>query len=249
MSYHELIHTPESAPKIVSRVIDESIIFGFSKWFKKPLKKKFDALGLPTNNITSLGPVPFELTMGMRLTGGFFNHKTGEMAVLPESRILFHVIAHETAHANDPYTEENDFVYGGIKNREMVAKHVTDVANQTLKTKKYISGYHKYLTKLYRKGRIPFELFLHETHAILIEQRFVNPNHLRQVDAAQRKKIEKIGEKETFVPLLSQENDESVEGVDKTLMILLPDDIKTLQDLDQHILGYQEEFRGIRPMK
>lgn len=116
------------------------------------------------------------------------------------------VIAHELAHANSPTREENDRLYGSREKREKSLDFVKKVAEQTTKTRTFLNPYHKYLFRQLEKGSITFDRFVEETHAILIELKFTNPNHLQQVEEAQRNKLisrygEGSSEVKTAVPI------------------------------------------------
>ncbi len=200
-----------------------------------------EIIGLPTNNVTQVTYSPNEGPQDHRL--GSVHMGTGELTLfkrldtLPEIAQLG-TLVHEMGHENDCFKLENARLFGGLDGMRKTASHVISVARQTRETGKFLNGYHRLLCEQLNAGKISEVRFFQETHSILIELRMTNPEHLLQVEEAQKSAMDRAGKLESFVELK--------EGVDKTLVNLIPG-IYSTRELDRHVLNLRWSFNTKMP--
>jgi hypothetical protein len=224
---------------------------GFSSEQAHWLQGRFADIGLPTRNIREAVYLPNTLrkknVVGhwreKHLTGGYAGefalYKRFEDPRLPEIAHLA-TIVHELGHVNSPLKETNADLYGGEKNREKAVDLAWQVAAQTDATGVYMNGYHRALHRSFVRGEIGGEHFVEETNAIMLELRFVNPNHLMQVQEAQNSKLQiLLGTRE-------QVGVDIVSGLDETIANLLSNNGSGAQFtpdmVDAHVLQVRESF-------
>lgn len=227
---------------------------GFNNEQEKWIEDKLVAVALPVYNLKSLhrkeNKFGSENTLG---SWGYGILNYGEFSVyelldkqINEKKIG--TIAHEGAHANTPFNENNTFIFGTEASREAAAKHAEKVANQTLVTKKFLNGYHKYLYEKYNSQKINLEDFQEETWAIMTELAISNRAHLKQVQEAQHGALNRLKQTGQGVPektyLISHQDQKGeviVNGVDIALINLV-DGVDTLDALKEHIISLKGEF-------
>ncbi|MFC1780134.1 hypothetical protein ACFLY9_00355 [Patescibacteria group bacterium] len=144
------------------------------------------------------------------------------------------VIAHEGAHACSPLKEGNENLFASPEDIVFAREHAEAVAIQTLATRKYLSGYHKALHNALELGEINWIRFCEETHAILVEQRMTNLNHLLQVEESQVQRMKQLGHDQTQITSLRS-------GVDRTLISLI-DGVDDAIGLETHIQKFRQSL-------
>lgn len=239
------------------------------------LKGGIAKIGIPVDNVKRL--VASENTRENAYTLGSFALGGGEKGTMTIYKLRgeipliaqIGVDAHELTHATSPFLEENSELYGSNEAREQAKQHAIGVANQTVATRVFLSGYHKYHYDLlmdargqHEMGKITSEelkssewLFAEETNAIMVQMRFENPRHLAEVEKAQHeslKRRQRGGENDLpkAVNLISHKNDRGeviLDGVDKTLVSLISE-VSNQQELDAHVRDvrtyYAQQDRG-----
>jgi len=233
---------------------------GFNNEQEKWIEDKLVTVALPVYNLKSLhrkeNKYGSENTLG---SWGYGIPNYGEFSIyelldkqINEKKIG--TIAHESAHANTPFNENNTFIFGSEATREAAAKHAIKVANQTVITKKFLNGYHRHLHDKYigrdipKKDRISLATFQEETWAIMTELAITNRAHLEQVQEAQHKSLYKLKIEGENVPekvyLISHQDEKGevvVNGVDIALINLV-DGVDTLDALKEHVISLKGEF-------
>ncbi|OGM05547.1 hypothetical protein A2125_02675 [Candidatus Woesebacteria bacterium GWB1_43_5] len=217
-------------------------------WVKNSIRK----IGLPTQNLRRVVYLGNDIDgredwLGHWQRRNFDETHRGELALyknledpnLPEIAHL-ETMVHELAHANSPLRPENSYNYGGEKNRQRFEHLSREVARQTKATKVFLNPYHAHLYQKLQSGEIDDDVFVEEIQAILVELRVTNPNHLRQVEAAQIRKMimRGLGSSVSFF-----------DGVSDALVNLYKHggnpDIKGRVELEQHILKVRNGFGAI----
>jgi hypothetical protein len=252
-SWKDIQSLPQTESNIALRVetIPEGIPFkGFKEGQSIWVRRQIESIGLPLGNLTEVSYE--ENTFGKENVTGSFNYFDGHLTLykslekLPEI-VQLETIVHELAHQNDP-TEETglESYYKSDEAKEHAKKHAEAITEQILETGKYLSGYQKWLVKQYRAGKnnIDYKRLVRENHAILIEQRFTNANHVKQVQEAQKNElIRKHGKQEgldRYTSMMTEEGQETG-GVDKTLIGLIPE-VSNKEELNTHISNVRKSF-------
>lgn len=196
------------------------------------IRRMVESVGLPLDNVSR---ITFQERSAQDTVNsgvlGSVHMETGELSFykrlegLPEIAQLG-VATHELAHENDPHNVNNARLYGSEENMRMTAENVKKLADQTVDTEVFMNWYHKFLFEKLESGQIDNDRFLRETHAIMIELRFTNPKHLKEVLRSQ--------DKETA--------DEIFNNLDNTLLALMPH-LKTTEELNKHIDNLQNSFK------
>lgn len=196
------------------------------------IRRMVESVGLPLDNVSR---ITFQERSAQDTVNsgvlGSVHMETGELSFykrlegLPEIAQLG-VATHELAHENDPHNVINARLYGSEENMRMTAENVKKLADQTIDTEVFMNWYHKFLFEKLESGQIDNDRFLRETHAIMIELRFTNPKHLKEVLRSQ--------DKETA--------DEIFNNLDNTLLALMPH-LKTTEELNKHIDNLHNSFK------
>jgi len=233
--------------------LEETKKFGFDNEQEKWIVDTLASIALPVDNIKSLhrrkNKLGCENVVGSWGTG-ILNY--GEFSIyelldkeIKEQKIG--TLTHESAHANTPFNEKNTFIFGSETIRENAAEHARKSANQTLITKKFLNGYHKYLYEKFIDNKIGLGTFEEETWAIMTELAIINRAHLEQVQEAQHKSIDKLRgggintpEKVYLMSHSDQRGETVVDGVD-TALINLIDGVDTLGALEEHVVSLKGE--------
>lgn len=187
-----------------------------------------NTIGLPLNNVTRVSHAVE--TDRQSLTLGSFHLRDGELTFykrmenLPEVAQLG-VAFHELAHANSPFLRKNSALYGTEQNRLAAVDNAITVAGQTLESHIYLNGYHKMLLKALENGDINQGRYLEETNAIMIQLRFTDPKHLREVLESQN----------------TDTADAVIDQLDETLLTLMPQ-FANKEALDRHIKSLKESY-------
>lgn len=212
------------------------------------------AVGLPVDNYTKLIRAKNDASQGTKHHLGSWGigvHNYGEFTVyelldqyggeISEERLA--TIAHEGAHANTPLLPENAHLFGSETERTQAEKFAWAAADQTLRTGKYLNGYHSALAQELSTGEITYETFVEETQAIASELALTNRAKLAQVEAAQHAQLDRqrrLDIPETLVEpvnLLSGVSNDgvvSVDGIDRQLIALLRD-VSDYHSLINHV--------------
>lgn len=196
------------------------------------IRRMVESVGLPLDNVSR---ITFQERSAQDTVNsgvlGSVHMETGELSFykrlegLPEIAQLG-VATHELAHENDPHNVNNARLYGSEENMRATAENVKRLADQTIDTEVFMNWYHKFLFEKLESGQIDNDRFLRETHAIMIELRFTNPKHLKEVLRSQ--------DKETA--------DEIFNNLDNTLLALMPH-LKTTEELNKHIDNLHNSFK------
>lgn len=202
----------------------EAEFVGFTPDQVKSVKKHFEATGLPLENIETV--VYKKNQKGEENVLGSFQPTERTVTLYKDLNKLPPIaqhgtIVHEQSHSVSPLNPENQRFYGSIESFERAREHAIAVSKQSLETRKFINGYHAFLAKQLEAGQIDTGRFVEETSAILMETRFNNAEHLKQVNEAQKNKAGA-----NAVDIIS--------GVDETLISLIPQ-VNSKEDLDEHI--------------
>lgn len=260
----EVYPLPVSFPEIYGPLVEDARGFlrdlpheGFrSDEHRETVITQIDAVGLPVDNYRSLAYKQNEKgkenTLG---SWGIGSKNFGEFSVyellerqIPEQRLS--TIAHEGAHANSPLQKENAYLFGGEAERARAEKYVWQLANQSLITGKYMTGYHKYLSQQLTLGKIDYRTFAEETQAIATELAMTNRAKLIQVEDAQRDKIGRMhlmgALPASFEPvdLLSRvapDGHVEVGGID-TQLIALVRGVNNFAELLEHVGNLKAQF-------
>lgn len=136
---------------------------------------------------------------------------------------------HELTHISSPTIAENESVYGSRESLEAAWDNATTVASQTHETGRYLNGYHKLLHTRFMAGEITTQKFVEETNAIMMELRFTNPKHLKEVLDAQSVALfnKNAGNHES-------RTDAILNQIDTTLLNLMPQ-FSNPAELNTHI--------------
>jgi len=218
----------------------EAEMVGFTPEQEERVQEHIESTGLPSDNIHRVVYRPAR--RGEENIIGSFQPYDGTLTIYKPidklSPVAQHsTIIHEQAHSSSPLDERNSRLYGSDKEMIAARQHAIAVSRQSIETGKYLNPYQKYLARQLEADQIDQSRFVEETHAILVELRFNNPEHLRQVEMAQIKRASKMGK--DGVALMTNSNDAAngkVIGVDRTLTSLI-DGLNTKEDIDRHANG------------
>lgn len=227
---------------------------GFTPEQRGQLIDQVVAVGLPVDNYTKLIRGKNDVRAGTEHHLGSWGTGIGNYgeftiyelldrygAEIPEERLA--TIAHEGAHANTPLLPENAHLFGGETERVEAERFAWAAADQTLRTKRYLTGYHADLAEKLSQGKITHETFVEETQAIATELALTNRAKLEQVEAAQHAQLDRqrrLDAPETLVEpvnLLSRVNKDgvvAVEGIDRQLIALIKD-VSDYRGLIDHV--------------
>lgn len=243
-----------------------------AKWFsthrlnsEEWTKSAIAAIGLPVDNLEEVifteNTKEDPNTLGSWGVGGAEIGKFRLYKLLKEIPPVAQIgtMTHELAHANTPFNEENNALYGSEEARERAAKHAEAIAEQTIATRVFLNPYHRQIFGIYEatvekygensdKALQARKLLDEETHAIMSQLRLENPKHLAQVEAAQHASLERRRRGGEDVPepvhILSHKDAEGnvvVDGIDTTLISLIPE-VDTLEDLNNHFRDLKTRF-------
>lgn len=173
-----------------------------------------------------------------------YDARTGILTISTEAFVprerLMRALVHEIAHSCTPLKIPRDDVSViAFPGEEKTAEFIRSVISQTLETRIFINDEHAYVHKQYVAGELSFYDFAEETWAILVDQRYTNPSHLRQIDEAQRKSMDQRGKKSLAVSLLSSEGSKKAIGIDTIVMEKIGLRSKNPASLDQHISNFR----------
>ncbi len=210
------------------------------------IKRCVAMVGLPVDNITSFhkkindkGREDFLGSWGVGRHYGEFSVYELLGRVVPEKKLG--TVAHELAHANSPFEERNDSAFGGRETRESAADFAKRLASQTDRTGIFMNPYHRELHMRFREGRITFERFVEETWAIVVELALSNRAKLEQVHEAWRSKMDRLGEGDHFVGVITEEGRDVPGGVDAYLIKLI-EEVNDVEGLRAHADGLKIIF-------
>jgi hypothetical protein len=277
---HEMIH-PGYGPEAKSQVIPETnfqpadyeVQFadprlrlqnlpyeGFrSKEHRDDLVDNIVAVGLPVVNYRSLHysqnrndshDYLGSWGAGSEVYGQFTIYELLERQI-PEERLA--TVVHEGAHANTPLRKENAYLFDGEPGRAEAEQYAYDLADQSLLTNKFMTGYHKSLAEQLRSGKISRNLFAEETQAIATELALSNRAKLTQTEEAQHHRLEvmqsfgQVSRERTPINLSSRidkDGNALVDGIDKQLIQLL-NGVENYQDLIRHTGQLKSNFYGV----
>lgn len=221
-------------------------------------RSAIERIGLPTNNVTSVTYRPNE--RGRENVLGQAHWDTGELRAYksisdhPEIAQIS-VLAHELAHHATPWHDKNQSLYGEsqfISAQEMrhAREHSLAIAEQSRLTGIFLNGYHKELFRRLDAGELSPARFIEETQAIMVSERFGNPNHLRQVQESQRKEIERLQMNNKteweYVSITATEEELKYEwvgpvGIDRSLIALM-NGVSISKQLNNHIEDLRASF-------
>ena len=210
------------------RTLDAPFV-GFTPEQADRITTHIENIGLPVDNISTVVYRPNQ--KGENNVLGSYEPNDGIFTLYKSLDELPPVaqhgtIVHELAHSSSPFDEKNQRFYGSPESMTKAREQVQAVSKQSLETGRYLNGYQAYLAKQLEAGQINIDRFVEETHAILIELRFNNFEHLKQVNEAQKAQVNKMNGSEKFVDILS--------GVDSTLISLIPQ-VNSKEELDKHV--------------
>ncbi len=206
---------------------------GFTPEREVFVRGMLEKIGLPLDRVSKVTFKPntskteYVLGSAHQITGEVTFYK--RMEGIPEIAQVG-TAAHELAHVNSFYIEENVNAYGGERNMEKARGNAILVAAQTATSHKFLNGYHKALYQefiLRPDDVVAQEKFIEETNAIMMELRFTNPKHLEEVLKAQ--------DKDTFKSILGQ--------IDSTLLDLMPNLNRSKTELNQHIANLKNSYK------
>jgi hypothetical protein len=149
-----------------------------------------------------------------------------------------------------PFRAENDAFFGSPEDREAAAETVTAIADQARLTGKYLDGSHKALSRKLDAGEITKAEHDEAVGGILTGFALTNPQHLRNVESAQQRVIERrvkagvLPEDTKFVNLTSRVSENGVElaGIDAVVARMTG---RTSQaDIAAHGLEIKKAFYG-----
>jgi len=159
------------------------------------------------------------------------------------------VALHELGHRVSPLRVENTPLYGSAEKRERAELNAYRMAEQAIITRRFLNGYHKYRYKQMMTGQIPYELWVEETQQIALNLAGENPAHLQQVEDAQRRRMDRMGRRNDFVALTSQQNRDgtwNVSALDQALMDLTK--IQSVEELHNHYRKVREKLPKKTPL-
>lgn len=240
--------TPQSPNKLRAEFA------GFSQNQEKTVREEIENIGLPLNNIKKVAYAPNQ--KGEENILGSFQPFSGELTLYKSLENLPLIaqqgtMIHEISHSASPLDPENTKLFKSRDEAKIARKNVIGVARQSVITRKYLNGYQAYLHKQLEAGEIDLGRFVEETHAIMMELRFTNPKHLKEVETAQHKALKKvnINNKDglAFLPvaLLTSEKEAergNLQGADRTIANLIPN-LKTKEDIDKHVSNLRQHLR------
>jgi hypothetical protein len=182
------------------------------------VRRTIESAGLPIDNIPEIRFVSIR-TKALAST----DPETGRMSFHLDYERLprvaqFGVIVHELAHECEPDKDKNIRLYGSKENMQRAFENAKRVAGQTTETQVFMDPAYKGSFEEMQAGKIDEERFLQETHATMIELRYTDPKHLREVLESQNK--------ETAEEILNE--------LDDTILMLNPH-LKSREELDMHI--------------
>lgn len=216
------------------------------------VKEYIEDLGMPTNNIDTI--ILREAKRREEDLQGAYQPNIRALTLIKNTNVPLEVKAatfpHEIGHSLSPLDPKNEFLYGSYDAIDTSRQHTIAVTTQSELTGIYLNGYHAWLHEQRREDNIDDRRLQEEVHGILVELRFSNPNHLVQVEQAQKQKIlqrnERTGEKIQPVNFVTSELDAKrgvVTGVDRTISSLIPD-LKTKADIDNHVNALKAKYSG-----
>lgn len=217
---------------------------GFSSQQRRTVGNIINFTDLPLNNISKV--VYLSNTEGKKHWLGHHNSTNHEIALYKRLETLppiaqLGTIVHEIAHSVSPFREENASLYGDERSMRKTARHIKGVAEQSLLTNRFLNAYHAELAKALKSGEIDTQRFSEETGAILIELKFSNPNHLRQVEEAQKVRLKYL--KYYGHVDLNFKFTGITSGVNETLFRLMPFFGNDKQSLDLHIANVRSSVK------
>jgi hypothetical protein len=239
------------------------------------IRQLFIDTGLPLNYVNTVEYKPTANNRPANTTAEY-NYPEKRITLFKSLQILpriaqLGVVAHELGHAAEP--TEHPHLYKSPKEAEQARLHATTVALQSLLSNTFINGYQKMLARQLISPDVSsdeapetrFERYVRETHAIMLEVRFTNPKHLRDIQTVQRTKIAKqvgennlngsqmvtIGNRMLVLPVYTdiitpnpQHTQEAV-GVDRTLLSLMPQ-FETVKQVDDHINSVRKSLSSVQ---
>jgi len=182
------------------------------------VRRTIESSGLPIDNIPEIRFVSIR-TKALASS----DPETGRMSFHLDYERLprvaqFGVIVHELAHECEPDKDKNVKLYGSKENMQRAFENIKRVAGQTTETQVFMDSAYKGSFDEMQAGKIDEERFLQETHATMIELRYTDPKHLREVLESQNKETA----------------DEILNKLDDTILMLNPH-LKSREELDNHI--------------
>lgn len=222
----------KSSPRINELPINIPIE-GFTSDREVFVRGMLEKIGLPLDRVSKITFKPN--TSKTENVLGSAHRTTGEVTFFKRMEGIPEIAqvgtaAHELAHVNSFYIEENVNAYGGERNMEKARGNAILVAAQTAMSHKFLNGYHKALYQEFIKRAddvVAQEKFIEETNAIMIELRFTNPKHLEEVLKAQ--------DKDSYESILTQ--------IDKTLLDLMPNLNQSKENLNRHIANLRRSYK------
>lgn len=155
------------------------------------------------------------------------------------------VAYHEVEHTLNPFDPDNDDVYGGEEYRQIVADNIARIAQQAKDTGIFLNPYHRYIYDLHETGQFTQEqweqLYLQETHAIVMEMAAMHPDELNAVDHMQYDVLSSLGRQDAFVPLVSVKY--STTG---NVLLGIPDQIFMQQMQIEDVFELKKHFAQLR---
>ena len=231
MIERQIVQSKESA----RRSLDAPFV-GFTPEQADRITAHIENIGLPVDNIGTVVYRPNQ--KGEEKVLGSFEPYDGTFTLYKSLDELPPVaqhgtIVHDLAHSSSPLDEKNQKFYGSPESMAQSREHAQAVSKQSLETGRWLNGYQAYLAKQLEAGQINIDRFVEETHAILIELRFNNFEHLREVNDTQKAQVKKMTGSEKSVDIVS--------GVDNTLIKLIPQ-VNSKEELDKHVNSLKEEL-------
>src|SRR3990167_8977292 len=230
----------------------EAPFIGFTPEQTQRVRSHIENTGLPLNNIERVIYRPGR--RGEENILGSFQPYDGTLTIYKSIDKLPPIaqhgtIVHELAHGSSPLDERNERLYGSSEAINTAREHAIAVSRQSLETDRYLNGYQAYLAKQLKSGQIDQSRFVEETHAILVELRFNNPERLSDVGTQQKKQATKMGK--DAVDLITSNKDAAsgyVSGVDRTLVSLI-EGLNSKKDIDRHVNNLKGSIvKGGRPI-
>ena len=190
------------------------------------IRRLVESVGLPLDNVPEIKLREF----GANRSYSSIDKETGQMTFfgdfvdLPEISQLG-LVAHDLARENSPFKSKNFELFGSEKNIQRAAENVKRVASQTKETRIFMDPQLEDFFERLEDGKIDENEFLEETNALMVELRYTNPEHLKNVLGKQNKKTSK----------------KIFNELDKTLLNLIPH-IKSKGELERHIDNLHSSF-------
>ncbi len=245
------------APELPQKL--EAEFSGFTPDQQEAVEETIESTGFPTDNVNLVDYK--EAKRGEEDILGTFELYYGKLSLYKSLEKLPLIaqggtVAHEMAHSVSPLNDKNDRLFGGREQREAARDHVAAIAGQSIATRTYLNGYQAHLHRQLEADEIDESRFVEETFAIMVELRFTNPEHLKEVEKAQIAALKEINkgnkERPAIMPVALMTGGEaqrgSVSGIDRTISNLIPA-LKTKEDIDAHVANFRRKLleRG-KPM-